>query len=173
MTGLCLFASFPVACFLFALGLAMRLRIHAVHADDPHMRICASRCACKNLDAHQPHIAQKRVLQRQFYKFMWFDCWALWACCCWKRKWQDAVNYIRIVPQSKGKRDRKRRWKVKMADRKSCDQCPKTFASGGSLWNHKQTHNGVRRYNCSQCNKSSFEDPLPHSHWGETTRQEI
>ena len=56
------------------LGLAMRLRIHAVHADDPHMRICASRCACKNLDAHQPHIEQKRVLQRQFYKFMWFDC---------------------------------------------------------------------------------------------------
>ena len=47
------------------LGLAMRLRIHAVHADDPHMRICASRCACKNLDADQPHIEQKRVLQRQ------------------------------------------------------------------------------------------------------------
>ena len=45
------------------IGLAMRLRIHAVHADDPHMRICASRCACKNLDAHQPHIEQKRVLQ--------------------------------------------------------------------------------------------------------------
>ena len=49
----------------FPLGLAMRLRIHAVHADDPHMRICASRCACKNLDADQPHIEQKRVLQRQ------------------------------------------------------------------------------------------------------------
>ena len=47
------------------LGMAMRLRIHAVHADDPHMRICASRCACKNLDADQPHIEQKRVLQRQ------------------------------------------------------------------------------------------------------------
>ena len=47
------------------LGLAMRLRIHAVHADDPHMRICASRCACKNPDADQPHIEQKRVLQRQ------------------------------------------------------------------------------------------------------------
>ena len=75
--------------------------------------------------------------------------------------------------QSWGERARRRSWKVKMADRKSCDQCPKTFASGGSLWNHKQTHSGVRRYNCSQCNKSSFEDPLPHSHWGETTRQEI
>jgi hypothetical protein len=49
----------------FRVGLAMRLRIHAVHADDPHMRICASRCACKNLDADQPHIEQKRVLQRQ------------------------------------------------------------------------------------------------------------
>ena len=49
----------------YKLGLAMRLRIHAVHADDPHMRICASRCACKNLDADQPHIEQKRVLQRQ------------------------------------------------------------------------------------------------------------
>ena len=47
------------------LGMAMRLRIHAVHADDPHMRICASQCACKNLDADQPHIEQKRVLQRQ------------------------------------------------------------------------------------------------------------
>ena len=41
------------------IGLAMRLRIHAVHADDPHMRICASRCACKNLDAHQPHTGAK------------------------------------------------------------------------------------------------------------------
>ena len=50
---------------MLTIGLAMRLRIHAVHADDPHMRICASRCACKNLDADQPHIEQKRVLQRQ------------------------------------------------------------------------------------------------------------
>ena len=39
----------------------MRLRIHAVHADDPHMRICASRCACKNLDAHQPHTGAKNT----------------------------------------------------------------------------------------------------------------
>ena len=39
----------------------MRLRIHAVHADDPHMRICASRCACKNLDAHQPHTEAKKT----------------------------------------------------------------------------------------------------------------
>ena len=35
--------------------MGMQLRIHAVHGDDAHMRICASRCACKNLDAHQPH----------------------------------------------------------------------------------------------------------------------
>ena len=41
------------------LGMGMRMRIHAVHADDAHMRICASRCACKNLDAHQPHTKEK------------------------------------------------------------------------------------------------------------------
>ena len=33
-----------------------------------HMRICASRCACKNLDTDQPHIEQKRVLQRQIIR---------------------------------------------------------------------------------------------------------
>ena len=46
---------------VYPLELAMRLRIHAVHADDPHMRICASRCACKNLDAHQPHTKAKKT----------------------------------------------------------------------------------------------------------------
>ena len=48
--------------FYCLLGMGMRMRIHAVHAvhaDDAHMRICASRCACKNLDAHQPHTKEK------------------------------------------------------------------------------------------------------------------
>ena len=49
----------------------MRLRIHAVHADDPHMRICA----CKNLDAHQPHIKAKKtaiphLISPSFYAVM-------------------------------------------------------------------------------------------------------
>ena len=44
-----------------SLGLAMRLRIHAVHADDAHMRIHAHRCACENLDAHQPHTKAKKT----------------------------------------------------------------------------------------------------------------
>ena len=39
----------------------MRLRIHAVHADDAHMRIHAHRCACENLDAHQPHTEAKKT----------------------------------------------------------------------------------------------------------------
>ena len=37
----------------------MWLRIHEVHADDAHMRIHAHRCACENLDAHQPHTKAK------------------------------------------------------------------------------------------------------------------
>ena len=37
----------------------MRMRIHAVHADDAHMQICTSQCTCKNLDAHQPHTKEK------------------------------------------------------------------------------------------------------------------
>ena len=41
-----------------------------------------------------------------------------------------------------------------MADRKSCDQCPATFARRSGLWSHKQTHSGVKRYKCLQCNKS-------------------
>ena len=44
--------------------------------------------------------------------------------------------------------------KLKMADRKSCDLCPKTFAFSSSLYNHMQTHSGGKKYNCSQCNKS-------------------
>ena len=41
-----------------------------------------------------------------------------------------------------------------MADQKSCDLCPKNFASGGGLYNHKQTHSRGKKFNCSQCNKS-------------------
>ena len=37
-----------------ALGMAMRLRIHAVHADDAH------RCAWENL-VHQPHTKAKKT----------------------------------------------------------------------------------------------------------------
>ena len=44
-----------------------------------------------------------------------------------------------------------------MADRKSCDQCSKTFASDGSLYNHKQTHDG-KIYKCSKCNKSFIQN---------------
>ena len=44
-----------------------------------------------------------------------------------------------------------------MADRKSCDQCSKTFASDGSLYNHKQTHDG-KIFKCSQCNKSFIQN---------------
>ena len=40
----------------------MRLRIHAVHADDAHMRISAHRCACENFDAHQPHTEAKKTI---------------------------------------------------------------------------------------------------------------
>ena len=39
----------------------MRLRIHAVHADDAHMRIHAHWCACENIDAHQPHTKAKKT----------------------------------------------------------------------------------------------------------------
>ena len=39
----------------------MRLRIHAVHADDLHMRIHAHRCACENLEAYQPHTKAKKT----------------------------------------------------------------------------------------------------------------
>ena len=41
------------------IGLAMRLRTHAVHVDVARMRICESQCACKNLDANQPHTEEK------------------------------------------------------------------------------------------------------------------
>ena len=41
-----------------------------------------------------------------------------------------------------------------MADRKSCDLCPQTFATRSSLNRHRKTHSGGKRYNCSQCNKS-------------------
>ena len=43
---------------MFVLGMGMRMQIHA---DDAHMRICASRCACKNLDADQPHSKAKKT----------------------------------------------------------------------------------------------------------------
>ena len=41
-----------------------------------------------------------------------------------------------------------------MADRKSCDLCPKTFARKQGLYTHKQSHRDGKKYNRSQCNKS-------------------
>ena len=42
-----------------------------------------------------------------------------------------------------------------MADRKSCDLCPKAFALySGGFYAHRQSHSGGKRYNCPQCNKS-------------------
>ena len=40
----------------------MRMQIHAVHADDVHMRIHAHQCTCENLDAHQPHTEAKNTI---------------------------------------------------------------------------------------------------------------
>ena len=37
-------------------------------------------------------------------------------------------------------------------------RCPRTFASRGSLWKHKQIHNGIKKYTCAQCNKSFTEN---------------
>ena len=41
-----------------------------------------------------------------------------------------------------------------MAERKSCDLCPKNFADSSGLFHHMQTHSEGKKYNCSQCNKS-------------------
>ena len=41
-----------------------------------------------------------------------------------------------------------------MADWKSCNLCPKTFASSGSLCNHRKIHRRDKKHICSQCNKS-------------------
>ena len=43
---------------------------------------------------------------------------------------------------------------TRMKDIRSCDQCPKTFTSSKSFWQHKQIHIGANKYNCSQCEKS-------------------
>ena len=49
----------------------MRLQIHAVHVHDAHMRIHAHRCACENLDAHQPHTeAKKTIIPPSIYAVM-------------------------------------------------------------------------------------------------------
>ena len=56
---------------VYPLELAMRLRIHAVHADDLHMRIHAHRCTCENIDAHQPHTkAKKTIIPPSIYAVM-------------------------------------------------------------------------------------------------------
>ena len=44
---------------------------------------------------------------------------------------------------------------IKMADQKSCDLCPKTFANVGSLNRHRQTHSGGKRYKCA-CTVQQF-----------------
>ena len=44
-----------------------------------------------------------------------------------------------------------------MPKERSCNMCPKTFASSQALYYHKQRHSGVK-YNCPQCNKSFSTD---------------
>ena len=43
---------------------------------------------------------------------------------------------------------------MKMPKQIPCDLCPKIFATWSGLRHHKQTHNGVKKYGCLQCNKS-------------------
>ena len=69
----------PVVCSPFLLGMAMRLQIHAVHAHDAHMRIHAHRCACENLDAHQPHTEAKKDNNSLSHSSLYLCCNA----CSW------------------------------------------------------------------------------------------
>ena len=59
-------------------------------------------------------------------------------------------DLYQLAPRSR--KDIKNQY-LKMSKKISCDLCPKTFASSGSLLNHKKTHSGVK-YTCPQCDKS-------------------
>ena len=58
---------------------------------------------------------------------------------------------------------------MKMPKQIPCDLCPKIFATWSGLRHHKQTHNGVKKYGCLQCNKSFSRNMKTHSliHSGE------
>ena len=43
-------------------------------------------------------------------------------------------------------------WEVLMTKESSCDLWPKSFATSGALWSHKQTHVG-KMFNCPECKK--------------------
>ena len=45
-----------------------------------------------------------------------------------------------------------------MSKEKSCDLCPKAFASSSSLSHHKKTHSGVKKFSCVHCGKSFGEN---------------
>ena len=106
----------------------MRLRIHAVHADDPHMRICASRCACKNLDAHQPHIEQKMTEIKEYFID---NCRFTKSC------------KMPFASQTKIKKEGEKRHR--------CPMCASSFTTAGNLKQHVLVHTGEKPFSCNQC----------------------
>ena len=75
-------------------------------------------------------------------------------------RWDNSYYFHLVISQE---RDRNVR-PTRMKDLKSCDQCPKTFASRMGLWLHQQTHKGVKKYNCPKCNKSFTRTDLLKAH---------
>ena len=113
------------------------------------MRICKSRCACKNLDENQPHTEEKGVLKRQqFISYssisMLNNSMFLFELILSVLPVKTPASLSKHMLTNSGEKPKPH----------ECPECKNTFGHAGVLTRHMFIHSGEKPYKCTMCDKS-------------------